>query len=324
MERGSRSIVAQTQPCNHGIDIDACLFCAEFAAAQVWLSDAEEHFHNRPDCESRVHSEIRGTYSKDPDWRRRIEFAKAEREGARPCPVCRPYDPRRWRRKQATSEYIGELRLTHFTRFENLLSIVEDREILARNRLDRAPGLGSESSVAARAATVVRRPDVSVQHFVPFSLTHRPSFMDSVRTVAEDERLLSPSRRPRTENLVALETTFYRVTHRDADAAPEFRLRWAITSRDAGDPSASIRDQRSDLAALIDIARREAGERFTDHPITKNAEFLVENGVPFRLIDRILVPSVALKNAMTHVLETKGIATPPDVRVRAHWFDRAP
>lgn len=322
MASSGRSIVAQTQPCSHSIDIDTCLFCAAFAAAQVWLSDAEAHFHNRLDCEARVSSTERGIYSKDPKWRRRIEFAKAEREGARPCPVCRPFDPRRWRKKQSTREHLDELRLTHFTTFDNFLSIVADREIRARSRLEARPaGLGSEAAAAVRAARVIRPPDVQGSDCVPFSLTHRPSFMEAVRAGRDDERLLAPSDRPSNENLLALETTFHRLTHRASDAAASFRIRWVITSRDAGDPRAGIKDQRSDLVALIDFARDKAGGAFAEHPIAGNAELLVENGVPLRLIERIVVPPLALKTATTHLLGTRGFANPPEVRIRTHWFE---
>lgn len=321
MSEVSRSLLAETQSCGHGIDIDACLFCAEFAANRVWLSDTEQYFHNRPDCEARSQSESRGVYSKDPNWRRQIEFAKAEREGARSCPECRPYDPRRWRRKQLTERHIGELRLTHFTGFDNLIQIIGDRELVCRSRLDTSvKGLGSLAGAEQRAGNLVREPDVTVLDCVSFSLTHRPGFMESISHARDDDRLVLPEERPPAETIVALETTFRRVIHRDPDVARAFDLRWAVSSRDAGDPRTGIRDTESDLIELIDFARHATGDRFAEHPIAQNAEFLVERGVPFRLIDRVLVPSVALKRAVVHLLEASSIVDPPDVRLRSHWF----
>ncbi|WP_139416177.1 DarT ssDNA thymidine ADP-ribosyltransferase family protein [Agromyces laixinhei] len=321
MSEVSRSLVAETQPCGHGIDIDACLFCAEFAANRVWLSDTEQFFHNRPDCETRTLSERRGRYSKDPNWRRQIGFAKAEREGARPCPQCRPYDPRRWRRKQPTERHIGELRLTHFTTLDNLIRIIGDREVVCRSRLDASvKGFGSVAGARQRAGTLVREPDVTALDCVPFSLTHRPAFMEALVRGRDDVRLVAPEERPPVETMIALETSFRRVIHRDPDVARAFELRWAVSSRDAGDPRTGIRHSKSDLIQLIDFARGATGDRFADHPIAQSAEFLVEQGVPFRLIDRVLVPSVALKRAVAHLLESTSIADPPDVRLRSHWF----
>lgn len=318
----SRSEVAQTQSCTHSVDIDACLYCAEFAAKRVWLSDSEAFFHNRFDCDARTPSESRGLYSTDPSWRRQIEFARAERDGARPCPVCRPYDPRRWKRAQRTERHVGELRLTHFTTISSLIGIVREREIVPRSRLDQLPNdVSSESTISDRRRRVLPDSDGTVADCVTFCLTHRPSFIDAMREGRADTRLKPVAERPKLEEFLALETTFRRITHRRSDEARSFELQWAVSSRDAADPDAGIRRSTADLIKLIDFAREHSAGRFGEHPIAKNAEFLVEDGVPFRLISRILVPSLAIQKAVAHLVGA--IPDGPDIRIRSHWFESA-
>ncbi|WP_400996685.1 DarT ssDNA thymidine ADP-ribosyltransferase family protein [Agromyces sp. GXQ0307] len=73
------------------------------------------------------------------------------------------------------------------------------------------------------------------------------------------------------------------------------------------------------MSELIEFARRRSGDRFAEHLIGMNAEFLVEEGLPFRLISRIVTPSVSMERVVAHLLRTAG-RDEADVRLRAPWF----
>jgi len=93
-------------------------------------------------------------------------------------------------------------------------------------------------------------------------------------------------------------------------------LRWAFTLSNAG---ARYFEDRADLSHLGEIDWEAVGARnWAPHKEGKQAEFLLESGIPWQLVERIGVLSTPVANQVAHALPPAGHR--PPVQLMPAWY----
>lgn len=211
-------------------------------------------------------------------------------------------------------------KLYHIVHRDRLPSIAQDGHLLADSRMGGRAGAGTiigMSSIKARRLTELQlesHPGLLVGQCVPFYFCPRSVMLYLIHQANHVEL----SYRGGQEPIVHLELDLLDVVH----WANANGVRWAFTLSNAG---SRYFDDRADLARLTDVnwdavaARKWSGPGISSSVKEgKQAEFLVEDRVPWQLVQRIGVRNAVCAQLVADSLRAAG--RHPPVNILPDWY----
>lgn len=207
-------------------------------------------------------------------------------------------------------------KIYHITHVDNLAAIVSDRKLVSDARmLER----GGPSVTIGMSAIKKRRieeimvschPGTNVGDYVPFYFCPRSVMLFLIHK-ANDPDL---SYRGGQESIVHLEADLHEVV----GWAESKDRRWAFSLSNAGSYYVEIRDDLDQIDEINWAAVAETDFRSSDVKEGKQAEFLVHESFPWKLVRRVGVYSVDIK-AQAEASLAHAIHRPP-VEILRNWY----
>ena len=208
-------------------------------------------------------------------------------------------------------------KIYHITHLRNLRGI-SDAEVLWSDatRIERSLGtelIGMHSIKHRRLELEVScHPGTKVGEYVPFYFCPRSVMLYILHMGNHPELEYKEGQRP----IVHLEADL----NTSAAWADENRVRWAFTDRNAGARYAEFYNRLDDLDQLDWKAVRSTDFRDPVVKDGKQAEFLVYESFPWRLVERIGVLDQQVAKTVRSTLTLAGVEHQPTVAVRRRWY----
>ncbi len=200
----------------------------------------------------------------------------------------------------------------HIVHVDRLLSIVDDGflfsdAVMATCAVGTSIGMQKIKDRRLNELTLTCHPTLHVGECVPFYFCPR-SIMLYVIHRRNSELTYRDGQRP----IIHLRADLRKVVAR----AESEELRWAFTLSNAG---SRYFEDRADLTQLSDLDWNAINATsWRDCKDEKQAEFLVEERVPWELIELIGVKDKAVQEHVIRLLEPA--AHKPDVEIRQNWY----
>lgn len=210
-------------------------------------------------------------------------------------------------------------KLYHILHADRLTSVVADDGLWCDEAMGQRAGTGTTIGIAEIKERRLRRPlnswpDLSVGQCVPFYFCPRSVMLYLLHKGNHQDLPYRGGQRP----VIHLEADLHSVV----EWANANRRRWAFTLSNAG--AVYCRD-RNDLARLAEVNWAAVNARVWSGPGVsaevregKQAEFLVEQFLPWHLIDRVGVIATDIQSAVQATLQDA--AHRPPVEVRRDWY----
>ncbi len=207
-------------------------------------------------------------------------------------------------------------KIYHITHVDNLISITNDRKLLSdaamleRDTPNVMIGMSAIKKRRVREINVLCHPGTKVGDYVPFYFCPRSVMLFLIHK-ANDPDL---SYRGGQESIVHLEADLHEVV----EWAESKDRRWAFSLSNAGSYYVEIRDDLDQIDEINWAAVTETDFRSSDVKEGKQAEFLVHESFPWKLVRRVGVYSADIK-AQAEASLAHAIHRPP-VEILRNWY----
>ena len=211
-------------------------------------------------------------------------------------------------------------KLYHIIHVDRLASVINDGHLLSDSQMALRQGVGTTIGMGAikqrrlTELTLDSHSGLYVGACVPFYFCPRSVMLYLIWRANNPDLSYRGGQQP----IVHLEVDL----HSAVEWADQEGLRWAFTLSNAG---ARYFEDRSDLAQLDEIDwDAVAAVKWSGYEVSstvkdsKQAEFLVEERLPWRLVERIGVSSLAVVHQVAEALD--GAEHRPAVEVRQDWY----
>ena len=207
----------------------------------------------------------------------------------------------------------AEPKIYHIVHIDRLASIVADNYLWCDAKIGQCESSGTTigmNSIKQRRLTNALRshPDLCVGDCVPFYFCPRSVMLYVISQANHPELTYHGGQDP----IVHLEAEL----RRTVDWAEEHQQRWAFTLSNAG---ASYFEDRCGWAHLSEINWEAVQTRdWRRHKDGKQAEFLIEQQFPWKLVSRIGVRSPQVSRQTLSAIEA-GVHQPP-IDIKPEWY----
>lgn len=206
-------------------------------------------------------------------------------------------------------------RVYHLTHLANLPSIVQDGCLWSDARMRKARGshtvIGMDKIKRRRSRNELSsHAGLHVGDCVPWFFCVQPPMLHAIHRGANADLAYDGGQVP----IVYLAAR----QHRVLDWADAHQRRWAFTTSNAGAEQFDDFAERTQLDRLNWLAFKEASWIPSELKDDRQAELLIEQSVPWQLVEEIGVYSETLREQACDILS--GIGGQPLVKVRRNWF----
>lgn len=206
-------------------------------------------------------------------------------------------------------------KIYHITPIENLASIIADGELLSDAAMIARGGPATTigmSSIKKRrlGLDVACHPGDHVGDYVPFYFCYRSIMLYVIHRANHPELAYRGGQGP----IVHLEADLQAVV----EWADERDCRWAFSLSNAGAYYTEFRDRMDDLDEIQWDHVRATDFRNAEVAEGKQAEFLIHESFPWRLVERIGVSSVTIQRGIEAAMADA--THQPPVEVKSDWY----
>lgn len=207
-------------------------------------------------------------------------------------------------------------KIYHITHVDNLAAIVRegvlvsDATMLARGGPSVTVGMSEIKKRRIEEIAVSCHPDTKVGDYVPFYFCPRSVMLYLLYRANHQDLTYRGGQEP----ILHLEADLHEVVR----WANREDFRWVFSLSNAGSYYVEFRDRLDELDSINWAAVSEQDFRSPDVKESKQAEFLVHDTFPWKLIRRIGVCSADIKARAETALE--GATHRPPVEILRHWY----